>query len=68
MPDQYTKFLLLDEPSGFVNSAMCSTVVFVVTYPCQSDEMLNRAAFHQIKGDDAAATDWNAPATVEAAV
>ncbi|KAK3059699.1 hypothetical protein LTS18_010240 [Coniosporium uncinatum] len=57
-----------DEPSGFVNSSISPTGVFIVTYPCRNDTLINLAMFHKTlpsQNRRDSAFEWNAGGDLE---
>jgi len=68
MADSAIRPLYEDEPSGFVNSSMSPAGVFIVTYPCRNDTLMNFAMFHKTLPSHNrrdSAFDWNAGADLE---
>jgi len=57
-----------DEPSGFVNSSISPAGVFIVTYPCRNDTLMNFAMFHKTLPSQSrrdSAFEWNAGGDLE---
>ncbi|KAJ4298281.1 hypothetical protein N0V90_006181 [Kalmusia sp. IMI 367209] len=53
------------EGAGFCTFFSPTTGVFMVTYPCRSNTLLNCAVFHNTRPDERDKMDWNANTTHE---
>ena len=64
MSNPLTKPLWEGEKTGFF-SFFDEHGVFMVTYPCRNNTLLNCAIFHDMRPDQCNALDWNSAATHE---
>lgn len=56
---------LKNEPSGFLLASPSPSGVFIVTYPCRADTVMNLAIFHTTRPHQRDANDWNSSAITE---